>query len=90
MNTEDTDTRQEVKSIKDFITRFFSNLDIVFCVFVITAIISYVLGYKEGVDYEPPVECTSEYVAIAGDEACKSIQEQSNREYEENMGSQWR
>jgi len=88
LNTEEN--RAELRSIKAFIDRFLSNLDIVFYVFAITAIIGYSLGYKEGFNYEPPVECTSEYVAIAGDEACQSIQEQSNREYEENMGSQWR
>jgi hypothetical protein len=88
LNTEEN--RAELKSIKAFIDRFFSNLDIVFYVFAITAIIGYSLGYKEGINYEPLVECTSEYVAIAGDEACQSIQEQSNREYEENMGGQWR
>jgi hypothetical protein len=65
-----TDTKDKLGLFTD---RFFHNLDIVLCVFVIAIITGYLLGYNEGVNYEPTEEGTAEYVAIAGEEDCERI-----------------
>jgi hypothetical protein len=77
-----TDTKDKLGLLID---RFFSNIDIVVCVFVIAIITGYLLGYNEGVNYEPTKECTSEYVAIAGEEDCERIMRNADEEYLESL-----